>query len=204
MPFGVPVYSKSNSDKPDVNPNVDKDRVLYAGGWKPTPYTTPSDIELPPHHAIINQYTAIRNTVDFYTFSIRTHVVKPDDITKAEWKAEPETIVTTVEDFDQGRGVCPHLCLRAEGEEFGAMMKMPKFADLSRELVVLKPKKGGFYVTMFKTGSKMQPDQLPKLPDEITGDGPRRLLQNGIPMEGDHMFQKGVPGFDPDCTPREY
>jgi hypothetical protein len=184
-PPPLPEGQEPNIDEYGVNRDVPP---VYGGGWQPEPLTKPSDEPVAPHHAKINRYHVVRNTKEYYTFSIEPHVVKADDITKAEWTcADAKKLQVT-----SAGGFLTFLKLDDEGapEEYGAQFKLPKAADPESELLVVTPDKGGLFVTVLKRGVPASTlASIPKLSDELTGDGPRICTLNGVHVKPEDMME---------------
>ena len=94
----------------------------YAAGWKPN--QPPANLEVEesqePMHVKITQYKVTANTATAYAFSIYTRVTAKD-LTKDAWTASPADVECRYEGN--------YLVLRKQGEDFGAVMKLPRKAD---------------------------------------------------------------------------
>ena len=124
--------------------------------------------------AKISQYKVMRNTAEYYTWSIEPRVVSRD-VNKLAWMVEDDKVEVSIE--DNGRyGSC--LMLRgpqkAEHETLTAFLQLPKkcqpiIADIDQ------PERGGLFVTVLKQGAPagLKP---PPLDDMLTGRAKRRII----------------------------
>ena len=143
----------------------------------------------------VTSYQVVRNTADYYTYSVVLRIVQEKDCTKVPvslrpappalltarprpavqmaWEAKPEDVVISVEDR--------LLRFVIKGHEFGACLKLPKRADPSQGLDIDLPPRGGCFVTVSKVGSKQK---APPLDDQLTGRGPRVIMKEGKVVQG--------------------
>jgi hypothetical protein len=161
---------KVDHSKDDKDGIIDRDKKVWAAGWRPEPY--------PPRekswelwqgasgHQRVGNYMVVRNDENAYSFLVELHVT--DKQYERTWEAKPE-------ELQPPKIVDGLLILCKEGESTGAFMKIPKGADPSGELVVDTPEKGGYYVTIPKLGAKQKPapidpvilgTKLPKYPPD--------------------------------------
>lgn len=114
-------------------------------------------------------YSVIRNTPGYYTFQVTLrlmHIVK----------GAPEMLWLCPDKDVEIKIVGRDLLFTREEEEFGITIQLPPSADLESTPIVDKPERGGCYVTIVKKGNTEEP---PKIPDEITGRGRRKITVNG-------------------------
>lgn len=146
-------------------------QVYYAAGWKPEPYTPREESWADTSvHAKISDYRVVRNDANAYSWSFELHV--SDKEYKLAWKGEADKVVASIEDG------C--LVLKNPEEETGAYLKLPKAANASATPTIDAPPRGGFFVTLAKTGAKAAPTPLS---EDILGTGPIVQMDRAPPLE---------------------
>lgn len=165
-------------------------RVEYAAGWRPEPYKPRDDVwdkMLYNGHAKISDYHVCRNDKNGYSWSVQLNVSGPDY--KPLWKAEPAEVTVVNE------GGYLIFLKEVDGvkEEKGAYLKLPKSCDPNSTVHCDRPPKGGFFVTVKKTGATEEPAPID---GKILGTEPPWPKQE-IRFSDGTIAQEGEKTLDP-------